>query len=94
MGITSPAHTFHTQQNGALWLQDCDGRSWGSWVQNNASAQWEAALGWPADPVWTESRWDEGIPRMELFTVSPSEGKHFGKQRKRKRGIVSRRTVH
>jgi nicastrin len=28
---------------------------------------WEAALGFPRDPLWTESNWPAGTPRALLF---------------------------
>ena len=36
----------------------------------NASRAWDEALGWPPDPMWTESRWSNGIPRLEIYQAS------------------------
>ena len=38
-------------------------------MPSSASRTWEETLGWPPDPVWTESRWGFGIPKMLLFQV-------------------------
>jgi nicastrin len=49
----------------------CNGSgSWGQarWaVGGGAAAAWEAAGGWPADPMWVESNWATGSPRVVMF---------------------------
>ena len=49
----------------------CREDSWAfQWGMSNASAEWEAALGWPPDPEWTESNWPPaGVPQYRLYQV-------------------------
>mmetsp|Transcript_23262 Transcript_23262/g.59421 ORF Transcript_23262/g.59421 Transcript_23262/m.59421 type:complete len:704 (-) Transcript_23262:480-2591(-) len=34
---------------------------------SNASADWDKALGWPQDPMWTESYWPVGVPFIQVM---------------------------
>eukprot|EP00887_Chlorella_sp_A99_P003619 scaffold7.g3619.t1 len=37
------------------------------WALTDAAAAWEAAAGWPPDPVWTESNWPNETPSLVLY---------------------------
>ena len=37
-----------------------------------AADAWRRSLGWPEEPLWAESDWDEGIPRLSLWRASSS----------------------
>jgi hypothetical protein len=40
------------------------------WKQvTDEAAEWNKQLGWPPDPMWTESNWPEGQPSLLLYQV-------------------------
>lgn len=39
-----------------------------SFYFSNASASWDASLGWPADPLWTEANWPSSTPFVSGHT--------------------------
>jgi nicastrin len=41
--------------------------AWAAAEGGGAAGAWEAALGFPRDPLWTESNWPDGTPRALLF---------------------------
>jgi hypothetical protein len=42
-----------------------------SWAEANASDAWAAAHGWPADPMWVESNWPQGVPFVQIYLLKP-----------------------
>lgn len=54
----------------SLACQGCNGTATladARWVPSEAAAVWEAAGGWPPDPVWTESNWPYTTPSLTFY---------------------------
>eukprot|EP00884_Botryococcus_braunii_P020474 jgi/Botrbrau1/710/Bobra.160_2s0033.1 len=59
----------------SLICKECKGQgSFGEyrWELSNQTEEWEKALGWPRDPIWTESTWAEGVPSLRMFLREPA----------------------
>lgn len=45
------------------------GKFFGWFVAPEQSAAFDALYSWPADPAWTESNWQYGIPKMRMLQL-------------------------
>lgn len=54
----------------ALECVGCDGNVTVNdfrWQVTDAAQEWAAKYAWPPDPLWTESNWQTGVPRVVMY---------------------------
>lgn len=54
-----------------LTCQNCDDLNMFKWFVTDTADAWNQQYSWPADPIWAESDWPQGVPFLQLNLNEP-----------------------